>query len=168
MNTPVTADLPAGRIRYTEQGEGHPVVFVHGLLVNSTLWRNVTPKLAATGYRCITPDWPLGSHRLPMPPPADLTPPALADLITDFLVALDLNDVTLVANDTGGALTQLAMTRNPQRIGRVVLPTATASSGSSPRPSSAYRSSHGYQERSGCRPRACVSGGCSARRSRMA
>ena len=54
-------------------------------------------------------------------PVADLTPPGVADLIAEFLDTLDLTDVTLVANDTGGALVQLLMTRHPERIGRVVL-----------------------------------------------
>ncbi|WP_225727150.1 MULTISPECIES: alpha/beta fold hydrolase [unclassified Nocardia] len=113
-------DLPGGRIRYHETGEGAPVVFAHGLIVNADLWRKVVPVVAAAGYRCITPDWPLGSHSIPMPH-ADLTPPGVADLMAAFLEKLDLNDVTWVANDTGGALTQILLTRNPDRIGRVVL-----------------------------------------------
>ena len=50
-----------GTIRYRERGEGEPIVFVHGLLVNGDLWRKVVPRLADR-YRCIAPDWPLGSH----------------------------------------------------------------------------------------------------------
>ncbi|BDU05398.1 alpha/beta fold hydrolase [Nocardia cyriacigeorgica] len=113
-------DLPAGRIRYHETGEGPPVVFVHGLLVNADLWRKVVPPVAAAGYRCLSPDWPLGSHTLAMPG-ADLTPAGVAGLIAAFLDRLDLTDVTIVANDTGGAITQILMTRHPERIGRVVL-----------------------------------------------
>lgn len=113
-------DLPGGRIRYHDTGEGSPVVFVHGLLVNADLWRKVVPGIAAAGHRCLTPDWPLGSHQIPIPD-ANLTVPGLADLIASFLDRLDLTDVTVVANDTGGALTQVLMTRHPARIGRVVL-----------------------------------------------
>jgi pimeloyl-ACP methyl ester carboxylesterase len=113
-------DLPRGRVRYRERGDGPPVVFVHGLLVNADLWRNVVPRIAEAGHRCIAPDWPLGAHELPVPD-ADLSPPGLADLIADLLDALDLTDVTLVANDTGGALTQILMTRRPDRVARVVL-----------------------------------------------
>lgn len=113
-------DLSTGRIRYHDTGTGSPVVFVHGLLVNADLWRGVVPGLAAAGHRCLAPDWPLGSHSIPMPG-ADLSPTGLADLIAEFLDALDLTDVTIVANDTGGALTQILMTRRPERIGRVVL-----------------------------------------------
>ncbi|MFC8047153.1 alpha/beta fold hydrolase [Nocardia sp. NPDC057353] len=113
-------ELPGGRIRYHETGEGPPVVFVHGLLVNANLWRAVVPPIAAAGYRCITPDWPLGAHAIPVPA-ADLTPPGIADLIAAFLERLDLTDVTLVANDTGGAITQVLLARDPSRVGRVVL-----------------------------------------------
>ena len=116
-----TVELAQGRIHYRECGEGPPVVFFHGLLVNAALWRDVAPVIAAAGFRCLAPDWPLGSHPEPMRAEADLTPPGVAGLIADFLDALDLTDVTLVANDTGGALTQLLMTRRPERIGRVVL-----------------------------------------------
>lgn len=115
-----TAVLPGGQIAYTDRGSGPPVVFVHGLLVNADLWRKVVPTVADAGFRCIAPDWPLGSHRIPMPE-ADLTPPGVAGLIADFLDALDLTEVTLVANDTGGGITQILMTTRPERIARVVL-----------------------------------------------
>ena len=111
---------PSGTVRYHDRGSGPPVVFVHGLLVNSALWRHVVPGLVDAGFRCLTPDWPLGSHSLPMRD-ADLTPIGVADLVASFLERLDLRDVTLVGNDTGGAITQLVMTRHPDRIGRVVL-----------------------------------------------
>jgi pimeloyl-ACP methyl ester carboxylesterase len=114
-------ELAQGRIHYRECGEGRPVVFVHGLLVNAELWRNVAPVVAAAGYRCLAPDWPLGSHPEPMHAEADLTPPGVAGLIADFLDALDLTDVTLVANDSGGALVQILMARQPERVGRVLL-----------------------------------------------
>jgi pimeloyl-ACP methyl ester carboxylesterase len=113
--------LSHGTIRYRETGEGEPIVFVHGLLTNGTLWRNVAPALAAKGYRCILPDWPLGAHSLPMDPRADLTFPALARLVDEFLAALDLRDVTLVGNNTGGALCQVVVTTSPERVGRLVL-----------------------------------------------
>jgi pimeloyl-ACP methyl ester carboxylesterase len=101
------------------------VLFVHGLLVNGDLWRKVVPTVAEH-YRCITPDWPLGSHEVPMKPSADLTIPGMARLIADFIEALKLRDVTLVANDTGGAITQVLMTQRPENIGRVVLTSCDA------------------------------------------
>ena len=114
--------LDSGTLRYFERGpaDGPPVVFVHGLLVNADLWRHVVPGLADAGFHTYAVDWPLGSHEHPMPG-AELTPPGVADLIAAFMERLDLQDVTVVANDTGGALTQILMTRHPERIGRVVL-----------------------------------------------
>src|SRR6516165_4820569 len=120
LGQPRKVRLPAGEIAYRERGDGPPVVFVHGLLVNGDLWRHVVPRLANAGFRCITPDWPLGSHEVPVPH-ADLTPPGIATLVAQFLDALDLRDVIVVANDTGGAITQLLMVHHPERIGRVVL-----------------------------------------------
>jgi pimeloyl-ACP methyl ester carboxylesterase len=112
--------LDQGTIRYRDHGAGEPLVFVHGLLVDGELWRGVAPELAKDA-RVIVPDWPLGSQELPAGPRADLSPPGLADLIADFIEALDLNGVTLVGNDTGGALCQLVVTRRPDRIARLVL-----------------------------------------------
>ena len=113
-------NLASATVSYRERGTGPPIVFVHGLLVNANLWRHITPALSAAGFHCIAPDWPLGSHVVPVPR-ADLSPPGVANLVGDFLDGLDLHDVILVANDTGGALTQLLMVQRPQRIGRVVL-----------------------------------------------
>ncbi|HEX4435420.1 MAG TPA: alpha/beta hydrolase [Solirubrobacteraceae bacterium] len=112
--------LPQGPIRYRESGSGEPIVLVHGVLVNGELWRDVIPILAKD-FRVIAPDWPLGSQELPLDPSADLSPPGLARLVVDFLEALDLERVTLVGNDTGGAICQLVATEHPQRIGRMVL-----------------------------------------------
>lgn len=113
-------DLSGGRIRYHCDGDGPPVLFVHGLLVNSGLWRDVVPGVARAGFRCLAPDWPLGAHSIPVPG-ADLSPPGVAAMIAEFCEQLELEDVTVVANDTGGALTQILMANHPQRIGRVVL-----------------------------------------------
>jgi pimeloyl-ACP methyl ester carboxylesterase len=113
-------ELPQGRIRYRERGDGPPIVFAHGLLVNGDLWRKVAP-LLADAHRCITPDLPLGSHELPVRRDADLTPPALADLLADFIDAVGAREGTLVANDTAGALSQIAVTRRPDAVARLVL-----------------------------------------------
>jgi pimeloyl-ACP methyl ester carboxylesterase len=112
--------LPQGTIHYSESGEGEPLVFVHGLLVDGRLWRKVTPLLDQR-FRCVVPDLPLGSHRSPMSPDADLSPPGLARILDGFLEALGLEDVTLVANDTGGAISQITAANHPDRIGRLVL-----------------------------------------------
>ena len=114
-----TVEVPQGTLRYQEVGSGPALVFVHGLLVNANLWRKVVEPLAPD-FRCIALDLPLGSHELPMPN-ADLSPPGLADLIADAIEAIGLDDVTLIGNDTGGALCQLVVTRRPERVGRLVL-----------------------------------------------
>jgi pimeloyl-ACP methyl ester carboxylesterase len=112
--------LPQGTIHYLDSGDGPPVVFIHGLLVDGTLWRKVTPLLHGDA-RCIAPDLPLGSHRTPMNADAELSPASVARLVGDFLAALDLEDVTLVGNDTGGAISQLVALDHGERVGRLVL-----------------------------------------------
>jgi pimeloyl-ACP methyl ester carboxylesterase len=112
--------LSQGSVLYCERGSGQPIVFLHGLMVNANLWRKVVP-LLADRYRCIAPDLPLGSHGLAMNADADLSPPAIAGLIADFLDALKLEGATLVANDTGGALAQMVATEHPKRVARLVL-----------------------------------------------
>ena len=113
-------DLPAGRIRYREAGEGKPIVFVHGYLVDGRLWDGVVDRLADR-YRCIAPDWPIGAQQIAMSPDADLSPPGIAAIVHSFLEELGLEDVTIVGNDSGGAMSQVLVTRHPERIGRLVL-----------------------------------------------
>ncbi|HMC49157.1 MAG TPA: alpha/beta hydrolase [Solirubrobacterales bacterium] len=113
-------ELPAGRIRYREAGEGKPVVFVHGFLVDGRLWDGVVDQLSDR-CRCIAPDWPIAAHQVAMNPNADLSPPGIAALIASFLEALELEDVTIVGNDSGGAMSQVLVTTHPERIGRLVL-----------------------------------------------
>lgn len=125
MGSMKTVELPQGTICYEDVGGGPPVVFVHGLLVNSLLWRKVIPELSRSA-RCIAPDWPLGSHQIPLNPDADLSVTGVAKLVADFLEALDLRDVTLVGNDSGGAISQVVAARHPERIGRLVLTTCDA------------------------------------------
>lgn len=117
--------LPGGILPYQDVGAGAPIVFVHGILCNGRLWRNVVAPLSGR-FRCLVPDWPLGSHRLPLEPDADNSPLAVARRIAHFLEALGLEDVTLVGNDTGGALCQLVAVNHPERVGRLVLTSCDA------------------------------------------
>ena len=112
----MTVKLPQGNIHYRESGEGPPIVFAHGLLVDGRLWRKVTP-LLQDNFRCIVPELPLGSHPEPMNPDADLSPPGLARIIDGFMAGLELEDVTLVANDTGGAISQITAATTPSGSG---------------------------------------------------
>jgi pimeloyl-ACP methyl ester carboxylesterase len=114
--------LSHGTVRYRDEGTGPTIVLIHGLLVNGRVWERLIGELAG-GARCIVPDLPLGSHRVPMNEGADLTPPGIARLIAELLERLELTDVTLVGNDTGGALCQLVCAggRVHERLGRLVL-----------------------------------------------
>jgi pimeloyl-ACP methyl ester carboxylesterase len=116
-------ELDGGRLHVHVTGEGPAIVFVHGLLVNANLWRKVVPRLH--GFTRVTLDMPLGSHRTPMPA-RTLTPPDLAALIGEAVEALGLDDVTLVGNNTGGALCQIAAAEQPAWLGRLVLTSCDA------------------------------------------
>jgi pimeloyl-ACP methyl ester carboxylesterase len=118
-------EIPAGTIEYRERGEGPAIVFVHGVGVNGDLWRKVAPELADR-YRCVVPDLPWGSHSYPLDEDADLSLPGVARITADFVDALDLNDVTIVANDTGGAVAQSLVGARPERIGQLVLTSCDA------------------------------------------
>jgi pimeloyl-ACP methyl ester carboxylesterase len=112
--------LSQGTIHYREEGSGPPIVLIHGLLVNGRVWERVVPLLAERMH-VIVPDLPLGSHSTPMNTDADLSPAALGDMIGELLERLELEGATIVGNDTGGALTQIAVAAHPERIARVVL-----------------------------------------------
>jgi pimeloyl-ACP methyl ester carboxylesterase len=126
-------ELPAGTIDYRERGSGEAIVFVHGVGVNGDLWRNVVPRLAER-TRCIAPDWPLGAHSTPLRPDADLSLPGLARIVGDFVEALGLEHVTVVANDTGGAVAQWLAGHHAERLGRLVLTSCDAFERFPPRP----------------------------------
>lgn len=120
-----TIDLPIGAVDYRVFGpdaaSAPAVVFVHGFLVNGTLWDPVAQTLGAEGVRCIVPDWPLGAHRRPADPTVELSPTAVADSVLALLDSLDLHDAVLVGNDTGGGLCQLALRNEADRVGGLVL-----------------------------------------------
>ena len=118
-------ELSAGTVEYTDTGGPGPVVvFVHGLLMDGSLWDG--PVAALDDHRCVVPTLPLGAHRVPMRAGADLSLPGIAALLAEFLERLDLRDVTLAGVDTGGALVQLLMVAGEPRISRVVLASCDA------------------------------------------
>jgi pimeloyl-ACP methyl ester carboxylesterase len=110
--------LSAGPLEYDESGAGSPIVLLHGLLMDGTLWDGPVAELTSN-HRCVVPTLPLGAHRRGMNADADLSLPGVARLIEEFLERLGLEDVTLVGNDTGGALVQLLV--DSPRVGRIVL-----------------------------------------------
>ena len=115
-----SVDLRCGTIHYRDIGSGPSLLFVHGVFTNGDLWNAVLPRMSAR-FRCIVPTLPLGAHADPMRPDADLSPRALAGALLELLDKLDVRNVTLVGNDTGGALCQLALAQSPQRVTGIVL-----------------------------------------------
>ena len=117
-------DLQAGPIEYDDSGGDGPVlVFLHGLAMDGTLWRNVVRELRDT-HRCVVPTLPLGGHRRPMRDDADLSLAGHAAIVADLLERLDLRDVTLVQNDHGSA--QVLAGARPERVARLVLSSCEA------------------------------------------
>lgn len=109
-------------VEYTDTGTGPAIVFVHGVYVTGAVWNDVVAALG-DGFRCVVPTWPLGAHSTPTEG-ADLRAEAATQRIVHFMEALELNDVTVIANDTGGGLV-LSTLGHPaldtSRIARLVL-----------------------------------------------
>src|SRR6478752_7166737 len=121
-----TIDLSAGPIDYLDTGGNGPViVLLHGLLMDASLWDDVIGELSAD-YRVVAPTLPLGAHRRPLQANADLSLHGISNMVAEFLDKLDLQDVTLVGNDTGGAIVQLLAADDSPRIGRIVLASCDA------------------------------------------
>jgi pimeloyl-ACP methyl ester carboxylesterase len=100
-------------------GDGPPVLFLHGAFVDGSLWDPVVELLP--DRRCLVPTLPLGSHTVPVADRSVLTPFGLVDLIADEIAQLGVKDLTVVGNDTGGALAQLLVTSRPEGVARLVL-----------------------------------------------
>lgn len=112
-------ELSSGPIDYLDTGgEGPVLVFGHGMPMNGTQWRKVVPIL--DGYRCVVPTLPLGAHRQPMNPDADLSQRGVARLLGEFIERLGAGPVTLVLNDWGGGQFLVSEGRD-QQIARLVL-----------------------------------------------
>ena len=121
-----TAELSSGSVEYVDTGgDGPVVVFLHGLLMDRTLWDEVIPNLSAR-FRCIAPTLPLGAHRHPLTNQGGLSLDGLAATVVELLDRLGLDRVTLVGNDTGGALAQVVVRHYPDRIDRLVLASCEA------------------------------------------
>lgn len=116
-------ELQQGTIHYEQVGPaaGRPVVCVHGFVMAGDLWALLAERLAGEGLRVIMPTWPLGAHREPMRPGVEVTPRTVVAIIGAFLDALDLHDVVLIGNDSGGALCQSVAVHHPERLGALIL-----------------------------------------------
>ena len=110
---------------YVDQGdarEGAPAaLFVHGVLVNADIWRNVFWNVADM-RRCIGPDLPAhGATPVPADEHADLSLHGIAAMLDELCERLELAQVDLVANDTGGAVAQVFAARYPERVRTLTL-----------------------------------------------
>lgn len=114
------ARLDAGPVEWFERGDGEPLLLLHGLVLSATFWRKTVPGLAEH-FRCLTPTLPLGAHRSAMDPDADLSPPGIADLVVRLLDDVGVDRVTVLGNDTGGAIAQVLTARHPDRVRELVL-----------------------------------------------
>ncbi|MCE2646667.1 MAG: alpha/beta hydrolase [Burkholderiaceae bacterium] len=119
--------LAAGPLVVTELGPpaAVPLVFLHGVLANSTLWTGVADRLAPD-HRCLLLDLPLGAHPEPMNADADLSPSGLVAVVIDALDRLGIERAILVGNDSGGALCQLMIAAHPHRLRALVLTSSDA------------------------------------------
>ena len=96
----------SGPASYIDTGEpGRPVLFVHGVGTSSYLWRHVIDQLDGQ-RRCVAFDLPLHGQT-PAAADQDFSLPGLARFLADCCDALELTDIDLVANDTGGAVAQV-------------------------------------------------------------
>ena len=168
---PLKGPTAAGLMYSDTGGDGPVVVLLHGVLMNGTLWETVTEGLQDR-YRCIVPELPFGAHTTPMPDDADLSLPALATLIAEFLTELDLHHVTLVGNDpsppsapcpSGGfpttysgagsvrcATTPRSAATSPSTSATSRSPRSCSSGPTSSAPSPARSSSSGHEMTSSC------------------
>jgi pimeloyl-ACP methyl ester carboxylesterase len=112
-----TLTTASGDIAYTESGAGPAAVFVHGLATNGALWRNVIEQVDDT-TRCIAVDLPAHGGT---PPREDLSVTAMAQMIVDLCQGLGLDQIDLVANDTGGAVAQIVAASHPELLRSLVL-----------------------------------------------
>lgn len=117
-------ELSAGAVDYTDTGgSGEVLVLLHGLAFDESVWEPVVDRLR-TEFRVVVPVLPMGSHRQPMRPDADLSAQGVANILAEFLERLDLRDVTLVQNDAGTA--QLLVGVRDERVRRLVLTSCEA------------------------------------------
>jgi pimeloyl-ACP methyl ester carboxylesterase len=126
-------ELSHGTLHYHDCGDGPPVVFLHGYLMGADLWDPVV-RLLEDQFRCLVPELPFGAHPAPLRRDADLTAAGLGRLAAGFLDALDLREVTLVGNDSGAAIAQVAAARHAGRLAGLVLATGDAFDNFPPRP----------------------------------
>src|SRR5947209_15023809 len=106
---------------YLDEGDGAPVVFLHGEPTWSFLWRKVIPPVRDAGYRCIAPDL-LGFGRSDKP--MDIgwySYDRHTDAVSELLSALDVRGATVVVHDWGGPIGLRLAAEQPDRVARIVI-----------------------------------------------
>ena len=109
----------SGKIAYVEQGSGPVALFVHGVLLNGHLWRHQLEHLSDI-RRCIAVDL-LAHGDTEIAPEQDVSVTANANMLAQFLDALDIAQVDLVGNDSGGGIAQIFAALHPQRVRSLTL-----------------------------------------------
>jgi pimeloyl-ACP methyl ester carboxylesterase len=112
-------ETPSGRISYVEHGRGPVALFVHGVLLNSHLWRHQLTGLSDM-RRCIAVDL-LAHGETEIAPDQDVSVTANAAMLKQFLDALKIDQVDLVGNDSGGGICQIFAALYPERIRSLTL-----------------------------------------------
>lgn len=113
------ANTRYGKIAYVERGTGEAALFLHGFPLNGFQWRGTIARLSAQ-RRCIAPDW-LGLGYTQVAAGQSVAPSAQVEMLAQMLDELGLARVDIIANDSGGAIAQLFMTRYRQRVRTVLL-----------------------------------------------
>jgi pimeloyl-ACP methyl ester carboxylesterase len=114
-----TVETQFGRFAHVDAGDGPAAVFVHGVFVSAYVWRQVID-LVAGERRCIAYNLP-GHGGSTVSRDQDLSLPAQAEMLEMFCDALGLDEVDLVANDTGGAIAQAFAVRRPELLRTLTL-----------------------------------------------
>lgn len=112
-------DTAFGRIAYIDRGRGPVALFLHGFPLSSFQWRGAIDRLSVH-RRCVAPD-SMGLGFTEVASGQSVTPAAQADMIGAFLDGLDIRQVDLIGNDSGGAVAQLFVTKYPQRVRTLLL-----------------------------------------------
>lgn len=113
------AETRFGKIAYIERGVGDAALFLHGFPLNSFQWRGALDRLSAH-RRCIAPDF-MAMGYTEVAHAQSVTPDAQVAMLEALLDTLSIPTVDLVANDSGGAVAQLLVTRHPERVRTLLL-----------------------------------------------
>jgi haloalkane dehalogenase len=109
------------RLAHLDEGDGEPVVFVHGEPTWSFLWRKVIPPVLGAGYRCVAPDLP-GFGRSDKPMDIEwYSYDRHTEAVATLLEELDLHGATIVVHDWGGPIGLRLAVEQPERIARMVI-----------------------------------------------